>query len=524
MTRSRRFTVTVTAIAAALMLVAAWPAAAQETARGIVFHDLNANSLRDADEPGLPDVRVSNGARIVLTDADGAYELPVSGDADIFVIKPSGWAPPLTEDNTPAFYYIHRPAGSPDLKHGGVAPTGPLPESIDFPLLQRPEPDRFRALFFGDTQARNITEIEYICHDVLEEVRDSGLADAEDMLFGITLGDNVFDNIQDMEALRGAFGATGVTWYNVLGNHDMNYDAPGDAYSTETYTRVFGPPTYSFEVGKVHFVALDDVIWEGDNYHGGLSEKDLTFLRNDIALTPEDYLVVLLMHIPIYNTETREAVFDILAEREHTFSASAHAHVQAHQFLGADAGWKRETPHHHLIAATVCGSWWQGVKDERGIPHATMADGAPNGYLIFTFDGADYSFEFKAASRPAEFQMAIHLPEEVPAAELADTEALVNVFAGGERSTVQMRVGDDARWIPLEHVMGRKDPAFERMKALEEHQHDALGGKLPNPADVTHMWSAKLPAGTAPGTHVLEVQTTDMFGQVYTASRIFRVK
>lgn len=522
MTRSCRFTFT--AIAAALMLVSAWPVAAREIARGIVFHDLNANSLRDADEPGLPDIRVSNGVQIVLTDADGAYELPVSGDANIFVIKPSGWAPPLTAHNTPAFYYIHRPDGSPELEQAGVAPTGPLPESIDFPLIERPEPDRFRALFFGDTQVRNITEVEYVCHDVLEEIRDNGLADAEDMLFGVTLGDIVFDDLQIMEPLRDAIGTVGLPWYNVLGNHDMNYDTPGDEFSTETFARVFGPPTYSFEIGKVHFVALDDVIWEGDKYHGGLSEKDLAFLRNDIALTPEDYLVVLLMHIPISNTETREAVFDILSEREHTFSASAHAHVQAHQFLGADAGWKREEPHHHLIAGTVCGPWWQGVKDERGIPHATMPDGAPNGYLVFTFDGADYSFEFKAASRPAEYQMAIHLPEEVPAAALADTDALVNVFAGSERSTVQMRIGDDARWIPLEHVMGRKDPAFERMKALEEHQHDAMGPKLPNPADVTHMWAGMLPAGIAPGTHALEVRTTDLFGQVYTASRIFRVK
>ncbi|MEZ6076058.1 MAG: metallophosphoesterase N-terminal domain-containing protein [Pirellulaceae bacterium] len=144
---------------------------ATKTARGVVFEDLNGNRVRDTGEAGLPDIRVSNGADIVSTDADGKYELSISDDAIVFVIKPSGWSPPLNSQKLPQFYYIHKPKGSPaDFQFAGVAPTGPLPESIDFPLTRQLEPQKFKALMFGDPQPRDIREVEYIAHDVIEQV------------------------------------------------------------------------------------------------------------------------------------------------------------------------------------------------------------------------------------------------------------------------------------------------------------------------------------------------------------------
>lgn len=40
-----------------------------------------------------------------------------------------------------------------------------------------------------------------------------------------------------------------------------------------------------------------------------------------------------------------------------------------------------------------------------------MSDGGPNGYSIMEFDGKNYSFEFRAAGRPASYQMNIYAPE-----------------------------------------------------------------------------------------------------------------
>ncbi len=52
-----------------------------QNAQGIVFHDLNANGLLDAGEPGIAAVAVSNGSDVVLTDENGNYAIPVSDDA-----------------------------------------------------------------------------------------------------------------------------------------------------------------------------------------------------------------------------------------------------------------------------------------------------------------------------------------------------------------------------------------------------------------------------------------------------------
>ena len=107
---------------------------ADQKATGVVFADINKNGNRDEGEPGLPHIRVSNQKEIVFMDEDGRWELPASDDAIFFVIKPSGWTSPLNDNLLPQFYYIHKPAGSPESKYPGVKPTGALPRSIDFLL------------------------------------------------------------------------------------------------------------------------------------------------------------------------------------------------------------------------------------------------------------------------------------------------------------------------------------------------------------------------------------------------------
>ena len=43
--------------------------AQEDLARGTVFLDTNQNDLRDPSEPGIADIKVSNGERVVKTDA-----------------------------------------------------------------------------------------------------------------------------------------------------------------------------------------------------------------------------------------------------------------------------------------------------------------------------------------------------------------------------------------------------------------------------------------------------------------------
>jgi hypothetical protein len=471
-------------------------------------------------------VSVCNGRDVVRTDAQGRYRLPLTDDTIVFVIKPAGWMTPVDEHNVPRFYYIHKPAGSPNLKYPGVAPTGPLPDSVDFPLTRHREPDRFGVVLFGDTQPDSREDIHHLAHDIIEELPGT------DAAFGITLGDLVNNDLSLLPPLIETMGVLGLPWYYVLGNHDTNQDAPDDRHANETFQRLFGPPYYAFNYGQVHFVVLDDVIWERPDadkrgtYHAGLGRTQLEFIRNDLALVPLDKLVVLAMHIPLIEVQDRTDLFNILRERPHTFSVSAHYHLQAHVFLDSDDGWNAPEPHHHLIHATTCGAWWTGAPDELGIPHTIMRDGAPNGYSFITFGGNRYDIVFKAARRPADYQMNIYAPDEVAQNHVGRTEVLVNVFAGSPRSTVQMRLGDHAPWTPMRPVV-RTDPNYERLvekeRAFEKPPWKTWKRMPRRVPECPHLWQKRLPPDPPTGVHLLQVRTTDMFGRTHEACRLIRI-
>ncbi len=492
-------------------------------ARGVVFEDGNRNGTRDPGEPGLSDVRVSNGRLITETDRNGQWQLPVNDDSIYFVIKPRGWMTPVDEKQLPRFYYIHKPQGSPPLRYAGVPPTGPLPASIDFPLHRQKEPDQFRAIFFADPQPRDQKEIEYIGHDVVEELVGT------DASFGVTLGDILFNNLSLFDSLNGTVALIGIPWYNVIGNHDINMDAADDRHSDETFERHYGPSYYSFDHGPVHFIVLDDIRWIGKTasaagrWEGGLGPEQLEFVKNDLALVPPKQLVVLMMHVPLVGVKDREDLYRLIEQRPYTMSISGHTHYQEHRFITKEDGWRGPEPHHHVINVTVSGSWWSGAPDERGIPHTLMRDGAPNGYSIITFDGTRYSIEFKAASRAKDYQMNIYAPEAVDGWQAHKTEVLVNVFGGSERSRVEMRLGRDGTWQTMEKV-AREDPAYAVLKEAETGSVPPPGRKLPAKMKSPHLWMGMLPRYPRAGVLPIEVRTTDMFGRTYTATRTVTVR
>lgn len=495
------------------------------TVTGYVFQDDNGNQRRDGNEAGLADVKISNGRDIVLTDKEGKYEIGVDDDSIVFVIKPRGMMTPLNEVNLPQFYYIHKPAGSPQSKYPGVEPTGDLPNSVDFPLVPQEEPDQFRALMFGDTQPRNVQEVEYMAHDVIEQIV---AAEAHGASLGVTLGDIVFNDLSVFEPHNQAVALIGIPWYNIIGNHDINMDATDDAMSDETFESIYGPAYYSFDYGPVHFMALDDVMWHGAtddqraHYTGGLGEAQMEFIRNDLSMIPEDQLVVLMMHIPLIQVEDRQELYRLIEQRPFAMSLSAHTHYVKHHFIDEADGWKGPKPHHHVVNVTVCGSWWRGAPDELGIPHATMSDGGPNGYSVLSFDGSQYDLEFHAARRPEDYQMNIHLLSVVNVTETLQTPVIVNVFNGTTMSQTRMRLLPDGDWREMERVEG-VDPYFGDLKEAELGENPPLGSPLPGPSLTDHLWRAFLPASMPAGTHMIEVETTDMHGKIYTDRESIRV-
>ncbi len=505
-------------------------------AHGVVFEDKDGNGIRDRGERLLEGVKVSNGVEVAVTDQDGRYALPVSIDTIIFVIKPRDWMVPVNRHHLPLFYYVHKPEGSPDENYvfKGVPPTGPLPESIDFPLQRTglPEPDRFEVIVIADPQPSDVEELSWYAKDTVMEMVGTQAA------FAVTLGDLVGDNLNLYESLNEIHAMVGIPWYNVPGNHDVNFMSPDDTHANETFSRIYGPTSFAFQYSRVHFILLDDVVWKGfsglrpkdgfpitNNYEGGLRSDQLAFIRNYVKTVPKDERIVLAMHIPlegegVHRVPQKEELFRILSDHPLTLSLSGHTHLQRHWFLPLPNGGE----HHHFNVGTASGSWYRGALDEVSIPNTTMRDGTPNGYAVITFDGTAYSIRFKASRWPSDRQMTIHVPLRVTPEDLSKgVEVMVNVFAGSEKSVVEMRTGEGNPWRPLKRV-ARPDPFYAEQKALEAECRPKAWRDLPGPAISSHLWVGKLSQDLPLGMHLIEIRTRDMFGGRHTGRSVIRVE
>ena len=508
----------------------------EQFAQGVVYEDIDRDGVRDPGERGLAGVAVSNGLHVIRTDVNGQYRIPVSDDCQIFVCKPRGMMVPLDEHNKPRFWYTHKPQGSRDegFHFTGFEPTGDLPDSIDFGLLRRPEPDTFSIIAMGDPQPYSQQEVDWYARDVIEDIINTGLH--RTVAFGISLGDLVGDNLDLFGPLDRVQSQPGVPWFNVFGNHDMNFRSTNDWDSDETFERVYGPPTHAFQWGRVHFIVVDNVIWQGfngyrdsgkivtNNYRGGLRDDQLAFIENYLQDVSEDDLVVLSMHIPlegdgVHRVPEQRRLFEILSRFPNTMSMSGHTHLQRHWFFGSEHGYTAGE-HHHLNGATGSGSWYRGATDERGIPHSTMRCGAPNGYNIITFDGNRYSMRFKAASEPATAQMRLTVPAPLLVGQSA--EVVANVFAGSAKSQVRYRINNNA-WLPMTHSP-RLDPSLLAIKAIEQSDTPPNGRTIPDPQPSHHIWAANLPTNLPPGVHRVEVESVDMFGHADTDTVLLRVE
>ncbi len=483
---------------------------AQGKIGGFVYLDENQNLVRDKGEPGMEGALVSNGRDVVKTDRDGKWSITGNGDSGIFLIQPAGYLVPTNSSQVPQHY----------------AAPGDRQKNIEFPLWKGDNNPEFEALFFGDTQARGMKEVNYVTHDVVEECIGSKAK------FGVVLGDIVADDPGLFDELSASIAQIGIPWYYVFGNHDFDRDAKGNDGAEDTFVKNFGPSTYAYEFGQVAFININDVFYkETGGYKGYFTEDQLSFVSNYLDHVPQEKLVVLMMHIPIVGCENREEMFRILEKREHTLTVAAHTHTLINLFLDESMGWKGPEPHHSFINGTVCGSWWCGIKDELGIPHATMNDGAPNGYATIKFDGNKYNIVYKAARRPADYQMNIYLADDIPMAQLDTTAVLVNIFNGTERSIVEMQIDQTGDWMPLSQTT-TTDPANEKMYELNKYLEmkvedqkldEVFGWQMDKPQKSKHFWTGTLPKTLKPGTHQLAIKTEDMFGNVYQSHRIFRV-
>ncbi|MDR2384768.1 MAG: calcineurin-like phosphoesterase C-terminal domain-containing protein [Tannerella sp.] len=503
---------------------------AQTSVRGTVYEDLNRNGQRDRKEKGIAGVGVSNGREVSLTDASGKYLLPASDDFIVFVIKPADYQPALDEYNLPRSYYRHKPYGSPDSFYKGMDPTGTLPAPLDFALYKYDEPESFIALLFGDTQPYNEQEMEYLKRGIIAEVQN-----IREASFGITLGDLVGDRLDLHLPYKQIIKQTGIPWYNVMGNHDMNYDAKEDRLSDESFEACFGPNNYAFNYGKAHFIVLDDILYPhpltGKGYWGGLRDDQLAFVRNDLAHVPHDRLIVVSMHIPLIDSKgvkafcdaDRQELYKILKDYPDVLFLSAHTHIQTQHRIGKAQGVDREKPLHEYNAGAVCGDWFSGILNEKGIPVSTMHDGTPAGYAFLRIEGNQYVLDYKVLGKPDDYQIALYHPKAVPSQRPASASIYANFFMGSPDDTVECRI-DNGAWTKMQRVE-EFDPAYYRyVQDWDYMEHLAPGRRPSNPVVCTHLWKTRITTVLPAGEHRIEVRAKDRFDQVHTAKSTYKTE
>ncbi len=522
-----------------------------DSVTGRVFEDLNRNTVADAGEPGIAGVRVSNGHQVVLTNSSGRYQLEIDGDRILFITKPSGYMTPQDAYRLPRFYYLHRPQGSPDyLRYQGIAPTGPLPKQIDFPLHKRDEPSDFEVILFADTQPQTEEELDYIRDSVISELIGTRAA------FGMTMGDVLFDDLSMFGRYNSLIAQLGIPWYNVPGNHELNFMAMSDAYSLETFSGWYGPPYYAFEYADAVFVVLDDVHYQGQDatelrayggYHAAFGEQQLEWLEAELEHVPSDKLLILAMHIPLQlghgeqvgrnAVRDRQALFDLLADYPNLYTMAGHTHTTAHIRIGEEDGYAGEEAFHHHVLTTVSGSWWSGPFDDTMLPISMQRDGTPRGYHRMQVRGTDLEVAFKAAGRPDDYQMRIMLdaahhgpgggyrdfrPGElydgrINQDQVAATALVVNLFDGGPRSRVRFRVAD-GDWQEMRRQLS-PDPVY--LEYAERHAEVIKSWVEPQPS--SHIWVSDLPDDLKPGTYLVSVMAVDEFGNSHHGHKLLEI-
>jgi len=523
-------------------------ARAQEaTVSGTVFEDRDGSGVASPANPGLADVLVSNGRDVAVTGADGRYTLPLPEEATIFVVKPAGFMPPVDpRTNLPRFYRHHQTKGSPaelNLTFEGLPPTGPLPASVDFALDAQGEQRAFDVVLITDPQPETDAEVDFIREDAI-----SALAGA-DAKFGLTAGDIMFDDLSLYPRYNAIMGTVGLPWWNIGGNHDLNFEAPDRRYSRETYKRFFGPNYYAFFYADTLFLMLDDVDYLGADpkqprgagkYEGRLDEPQLEFVRGVLEHTPDDTLIIVVLHIPFrttlgpeawQNLVNKEALFELFEGRRYTVSFSGHTHTTEHHYFDADDGWKGAAPLHHHVLTALSGSWWSGPYDHRGVAAADSRDGTPNGFHILSVDGVSYTTRFVPAKEPngrqmrlsidsrfhgiskdadRDFRQARLLGSPVPRDALSASTLIANVFDGGDKTKVTMTIGDRAA-VPMTR-RARPDPFVEEVFARNE----ATKKSWVKAEVSSHVWTARLPGDLEPGAYRVIVEAINEYGRPVT--------
>ena len=390
--------------------------------------------------------------------------------------------------------------------------------------------DVARVLVFGDPQVKSADDVDHFRRDIVEPI--SGTHGAS---LGITLGDLVDDVPALLPEVKAATASLGIPWLHAPGNHDVDPGAASDAASLAGFHRTIGPDTFARQTALANIAILDDVILlpgQKPGYIGGLREDQFAFLERWLPTLAKDRLLVLAMHIHLFDEAgkdsfrdaDRERLFALLKPFPHVLVLTAHSHTQRHVFHDAATGWHGTNPLHEYNVGAACGAYWSGAADAQGIPAATMADGTPNGYAMLTVKaGGEYAVAWHNARDPDDRQIGLHAPKLLRRGAYPAWGVFANVYMGTDDTRVEFRV-DGGDWMPMKKVL-QPDPALLAENAIDDASEVLRGhDRSPEAEASTHLWRGALPTKLDAGEHVVEVRAFDRWRGEQRATTTYRLE
>lgn len=436
-------------------------------------------------------VVVSDGATVTVTDAEGIYQMRTRKETKyVFVSVPADCEIP-TEGGHPAIHKAIR------MKNNDVVQR-------DFTLSRTGKKSAFTLLALADVQIGNSTDLNLLQADVLPHIV-SYTADLEAPVYGISLGDLVWDNMPYHEVYKAEMEKLGVPIFQVIGNHDHDQAVSDDSGAAHSFEASFGPANYSYNIGDCHFVVLDDVIYTGaKNYTGGLTDAQLAWLEQDLSHVPKDKLIILGVHIPTSrrNRPTThisryQELYDLL-DGYNVRILSGHSH---NNYTTTISGTIEEN-----TLGAVMGAYWSGD---------LCNDGSPRGFAVYRIEGNRIvDWYYKGASHPRDYQMYLYGEEQAVSTRYRDG-LLFNVFCWHSNWTVEVQE-DNAAWTTL-------DPASNLRYEMDRRAYDFLFGddkpayrpSAEPESNTDHLFYYK-PASAAWSR--VTVKASDPYGNVYTES------
>lgn len=497
-----------------------------------------------ADGP-VPGVVVSDGVEVTVTNEQGIYQLQSDKEwGYVFISVPAGYEVPA-EGVLPQFYKMMK----------GDASTA---ERVDFSLTAVDGQDDYKVLVLGDMHLANRTGDLKQFMEFTSDLNAYRALHQQEKMYAITLGDMTWDlywysNSYALPEYLNTINSQvkGLQIFHTIGNHDYDYKATNDRDAESRFMDYIAPTYYSFNLGKVHYVVLDDI--DCSNYDGTTSrdyEKrvsagQLSWLAKDLSHVDKSVPLVVVMHAQVFypsQTDGFKVDHDVLNTTQllnvldgykvHFITGHTHMNYNVTPDDAVTGG--REVYEHNTGA--ICGSWWWSGYLTPGV-HLSP-DGTPGGYAIWSVNGTDMEWMYKATGWTEDYQFRsydlnnVHfsladvpqMPAGVPASvkkeymkyvdaypENQDNEVLINVWNWNPRWTLKV-TDENGNTLTPEEVWAY-DPLHVAAMSVKRFNSSTLTS---TPSFITEKFPHFFKVKAADADVDLTITVCDEFGHQWT--------